>query len=739
MSEEEVRNKAYSRKMYKKGMILYKRELYSVANKLFKEAAKYSDFNGYKKLGVGIIHEEHKRWNLAIEAYKEELLKSNNNYHCSYRLGLLLKRLNRPNEAIEYLEKSISQYKVLSSWYYNLARTFEDLGDDENASINYEKSIARQQIHRAANFRRYGAMLAKNGDFKKAAKIYDEAELHRIPSNMSTKAFENNITDVEIRYAMAYEFYNKLDSRMIFYESMSGSKMMGNPFSIFNAIYNDRRYKDYMHVWVVNTFANIPSEYIDKENIIFVKRNSDAYLKYITMSKYLICDSVFGKYFTRKKDQLFLQTTHGIYYKTVGRESENKVLGVSHSSRHYIQSTHLIAPNDFMVAKEKSSYSIEGIYSGEIAKVGYPRIDDTLNMSDEKKITLKQKLNIHDDKKLVLYAPTWRGDGKFDVSRLCHDLSELSKLSVHILFRGHPITRKLLKGANLPKNVIVPTDDISTNDIMAITDILISDYSSVFFDFIPTEKPIVHYLYDLDDYLSTRGLNLSEDDLPGFVAKTTNELIDCVKRGVIDDTPDEKYLKAKSIFCPYDQGESSINVANWFFRNDKSGVRVVKSKNRQRKILYFGGMLTDRMVLSEMVSSMSDELKRNSNVTAMFSSKLAKDQDVMSYINSLPTEKINFLPYGTGQAVTLEEFIALAEFAKTGDFTTEKAKNNFYSAYRREWRRLFGDSKFDEIIILDPNNPMWKPLKQIGDGNLLNDSSISWKIKNKLNALRRKN
>lgn len=298
-----------------------------------------------------------------------------------------------------------------------------------------------------------------------------------------------------------------------------------------------------------------------------------------------------------------------------------------------------------------------------------------------------------------------------------------------MLFRGHPITRKILKDVNLPENVVVPSDDISTNDIMAITDILISDYSSVFFDFIPTEKPIVHYLYDLEDYLSTRGLNLNEDDLPGFIAKNTEELIRCVERGAKNDQPNDRYLKAKSIFCPYDKGKSSINVANWFFRDDKSGVKVVKSKNTSEKILYFGGLLSEETVMEDMVQSLSNDLESNRNVTAMFSSELVKNEYAMSCINMLPVADINFLPYGSGQAVTLEESIVINEFEKTGKFTTEKAEDNFYKAYEREWRRLFGDSLFDKIVILDSNELMWTHLKKVGDSSLRTSSKFNWKIK----------
>src|SRR5699024_11255423 len=127
------------------------------------------------------------------------------------------------------------------------------------------------------------------------------------------------------------------------------------------------------------------------------------------------------------------------------------------------------------------------------------------------------------------YAPTWRGETKgsneFDINKLIHDLKELSKIEANILFRGHSITQALLKDIVFPENIIIPPGDISTNHLMSVVDILISDYSSVFFDFIPTGKPIIHYIYDIEEYTTFRGLNISIDELPVNIVKNTEVLI----------------------------------------------------------------------------------------------------------------------------------------------------------------------------------------------------------------------
>src|SRR5699024_11795377 len=96
--------------------------------------------------------------------------------------------------------------------------------------------------------------------------------------------------------------------------------------------------------------------------------------------------------------------------------------GVAGSTRNLLQATHIIVPNDFMAEKQPKSYSIKDIHSGQIAKIGYPRIDITINASKEFKQQLSKKLTLNPEKKTVFYSTTWRGSSKssnrFDSNKL---------------------------------------------------------------------------------------------------------------------------------------------------------------------------------------------------------------------------------------------------------------------------------------------------------------------------------
>src|SRR5699024_12417219 len=112
----------------------------------------------------------------------------------------------------------------------------------------------------------------------------------------------------------------------------------------------------------------------------------------------------------------------------------------------------------------------------------------TINASKEFKQQLSKKLTLNPEKKTVFYAPTWRGSSKssnrFDSNKLISDLKMLATLDANVIFRGHTVTNRLLKDVTLPKNIILPTPDIQTNEILSIENVLIYDYSFVFIYYI---------------------------------------------------------------------------------------------------------------------------------------------------------------------------------------------------------------------------------------------------------------
>jgi len=282
----------------------------------------------------------------------------------------------------------------------------------------------------------------------------------------------------------------------------------------------------------------------------------------------------------------------------------------------------------------------------------------------------------------------------------------LATLDVNVIFRGHPITNRLLKDVKFPSRVILPPPDIQTNELLGIADILISDYSSVFFDFIPTERPIIHYLYDLEEYTKDRGLNLTEEELPGKVVKTNTELVSNVAKKLEHYKPTSKYLAAKNRFCPYDDGKSTEKVVRWFFYGDDRDIKYVNQKKKEKSYLFLGGKLSDKSNIDNLVSELN-ELKRNKcTVSIMLDRELEKDKDKLKSLQNLNYE-INLLAHGGKMPMTSEEAAAIKYYQSNGIFADQRMEQAYRDAFSREVRRLFGESLFNHVFNYETDSNYW--------------------------------
>src|SRR5690625_3730890 len=389
-----LKNQSLAFAHYKLGLMQLMNNKASQASESFTEAIKVDQKLKSWYFGIGVFHERFEQWKYALEAYENQLKKNNDNAELLFKMASMLDGINQPKHALMYYKEALELDKVKSPWHFALANCYEQLHDYKNAAKWYKSAIDRQEKHRHENYRRLGFVLSKLGKTKEAITAYKEAELFNKYQIDKPEVYKKDITKISTRYSISYEHYT-LNDQMIFYESLSGARMMGNPYAIFKTIFNHNDFNKFIHIWVVQSFKVIPNEFKDEENIIYVKKDSDAYLKYVSSAKYLINNDTFSDYVVRKPEQLYLQTSHGIFYKTVGKDSAGTSLGVAGGTRNLLQATHIIVPNNFMAEKQPKSYSIKNIHSGQIAKIGYPRIDITINASIEFKQQLLARLKLN--------------------------------------------------------------------------------------------------------------------------------------------------------------------------------------------------------------------------------------------------------------------------------------------------------------------------------------------------------
>lgn len=519
------------------------------------------------------------------------------------------------------------------------------------------------------------------------------------------------IPDKEERKQLFHEFQQSVDCHpdMIFYESMSGAKMMDSPFSIFQELFESPSTQcAHLHVWSAKSREVVPLRYRDRDTVVTIRRHTPAYFYYLARAKYIISNSALPEYFVRRAEQRYLNTWHGIGYKTLGRTDRNP-LGAALAVSNMLQSTHVISPCKFMTQIHLNGFSMANLFTGKLAETGYPRIDATLNASDSDKRELHSALGCSAQKSIVTYAPTWRGDA-FDVDRLRTDLHNLAQLDCDVVFLGHHLMLKHVS-PDVLDDVIVPPDSVNTNLLLAITDVLITDYSSIFFDFLVTDRPIVHYVYDYEEYSADRGLNLTKDELPGVVTSTSDQLIDAVSR-LLSDKHDRsrRYPEHVDRFNPHDCGDSTRRVIDWFFHDRADQVQVLEGMNERPRVVFWGGRLGADEAVDNYFHEMAALAEDGSTDVSLFVSRSVRRNPVaMEWIRKLSASISIVVRDEYSFGMTADERAAREV---PGAQRSGLEASAYDKIYQREYRRMFGDTRFDEVRQFPGLSHFWKRLSQ---------------------------
>ncbi|MGQ8922356.1 CDP-glycerol glycerophosphotransferase family protein [Bacillus halotolerans] len=378
-------------------------------------------------------------------------------------------------------------------------------------------------------------------------------------------------------YSVLFQLFALLprNNKLILFESYSGKQFSCNPRAIYEYLQENKDRYDYKLIWSIDKRYMSALEGVDAA---YIKRFSFKWLWYMATAKYWITNSRLPLWIPKPKKTLYVQTWHGTPLKKLANDMD-EVHMPGTTTEKYKQNflreaskwDYLISPNAYSTEIFKSAFQ----FNKEIIEAGYPRNDILYSSNKESLIKkVKQQLGINEDKKVILYAPTWRdnefkkvGQYKFELQ---FDLEELRKEfgdSVVILLRMHYLVSE---NFNLKKYKGFALDVSSYRDIRdlyLISDLLVTDYSSVFFDYINLKRPIVFFVYDLPIYRDAiRGFYLNfQEEAPGYLVETKEELISKLKSILKNPTLSSNYDTYYNLFCKLDDGEASKRVINRIF------------------------------------------------------------------------------------------------------------------------------------------------------------------------------
>ena len=131
-----------------------------------------------------------------------------------------------------------------------------------------------------------------------------------------------------------------------------------------------------------------------------------------------------------------------------------------------------------------------------------------------------------------------------------------------MLLKVHQVIYRAVRERAGDCDFLVP-NDIPTNLVLGVTDVLVTDYSSIFFDYLSTGRPVLHFVPDLDDYRTGRGLYLTEKQLPGPVSATVPELVGDLEEALSGPERSPRTEAAAATYAPRDDGSCARASSTW--------------------------------------------------------------------------------------------------------------------------------------------------------------------------------
>ncbi len=365
-----------------------------------------------------------------------------------------------------------------------------------------------------------------------------------------------------------------LNEHLIVFEAFSGKRCGGNLRAIYEQLMEDERYRDFRYVWIVNDVEAHADLKVRRHTRVVKKDSHTAFILY-AKAKYWFNNVALPNYLIPRPHQVYVETWHGTPLKKLGNDIEYEVdprqsLAEMHK-KYYIKGRkmdYLISPSKFYSEKMISSFRLDKSKKEDIIlETGYPRNDALFTFTKEDVERIREEIGVPEGKKVILYTPTWRdnqfkkGEGfqykeAVDFGWLMEQLGD----DYVLLFRAHHQIGFKDVAHDVP-GVIDVTEVDDVNDLYIISDLMITDYSSTMFDYGNLKRPMVFFMYDLDEYQGEiRDFYFDISELPGPIVKTQKDLAEAIRDQFANFAYDETYQAFTAKFNSLDDGNAAKRV-----------------------------------------------------------------------------------------------------------------------------------------------------------------------------------
>jgi glycosyltransferase involved in cell wall biosynthesis len=238
---------------------------------------------------------------------------------------------------------------------------------------------------------------------------------------------------------------------------------------------------------------------------------------------------------------------------------------------------------------------------------------------------------------------------------------------------------------------------LDTNEVLSVTDILITDFSGIYFDFLSGGRPIIFYVPDFDEFREYRGLYLTKEDLPGPITGKLSQVSNWIlminqRKAKYKDIYEKQRIK----YVPHEDGKSGERIWNVILDGDRGKSRVIDGFiTKKIKLLIYLGRVKINGINESLHSLLKGINYDKFDVSVII--KSSTEQNIMEQINDFTT-KVRVLPRTGQYNATLDEMTNNSMVLEYGLDDPDIAEYYSESFYHKEYRRNFGDAKFDYIV-----------------------------------------
>ncbi len=501
----------------------------------------------------------------------------------------------------------------------------------------------------------------------------------------------------KLRYVKWYRKL-KIDDHAILLESQHGTEISGNVFYLVKELATNPDYKDYK-IYLSCRAGNkkrfmATLEKYKIKNVVPVILSTKRYMMVMASAKYLFNDNTFLPFYLKKEGQVYFNTWHGTPLKTLGKGIRNAMHGIGNAQKNFVCADYLLYPNRYTMEHMVEDYMLDNIALGKCVLAGYPRNTAFFNKKRGEEIIKELEL---EGKKIYAYMPTWRGSvGDIDPKAnayfqyYLYELDKQLKDDEIVFLNLHPIAKKNVDFKTL-KHIKNFPPKFETYDFLNCAECLITDYSSVFYDFANTGKKIILFTFDEEDYFADRGVYKPLSDLPFPNVKTIEELLKEIRSGKEYD--DKAFLEE---YCSYDCPEATKAILDFTILGKKSEKveEVQFNRNHKKNILLYIGNLDQNGITTAGLNLLKHLDTTKYNYFVSFPAEKGKNhQDTIA---SLP-EGVSYFPIqGVFNLGYFKKKIWLSFNKK--HFPTQPMMSLLKDEWQLEIQRTFGGAPFDSAL-----------------------------------------